>query len=71
MLTPDFKPFRFGYSARDLARCAEREVGKRRIVYANRVNTGRMTREQADVEISKMEAIAAHFDELAKRERLL
>ena len=68
MLTPDDFG---GYTARDLQKCAEREANVRRVVYRNRVNTGRMTREQADREISKMEAIAAHFDELARKERLL
>jgi hypothetical protein len=60
-----------GYTARDLAREAEREARMRRTVYQNRVMTGRMTRRDADNKITMMEAIAAHFDELAKRERLL
>lgn len=60
-----------GFTARDLQQCAEREAGLRRVVYRNRVNTGRMTRRQADTQITMMEAIAEHFAELAKRERLL
>jgi hypothetical protein len=68
MLTPDRNP---GYSMRDLAQCAEREVKLRRRVYANRVETGRMSRQQADAEIAKMGAIAAMLGEMAERERLL
>jgi hypothetical protein len=60
-----------GYTARDLAREAEREARMRRTVYQNRVMTGRMTRRDADNKITMMEAIAAHFDELARKERLL
>ena len=68
MLTPDRNP---GYSMRDLAACAERETRLRRKVYANRVETGRMSQGQADAEIRKMEAIAALLAEAAKSERLL
>jgi hypothetical protein len=70
MLTPDRQPFR-GFTARDLQREAAREANMRRTVYANRVLTGRMTRRDADNKITMMEAIAEHFDELAKRERLI
>jgi hypothetical protein len=61
----------FQYPARDLQRCAEREVAWRRRVYAGRVGTGRMTPNMARHEIAMMQAIAEHFAELAKRERLL
>jgi hypothetical protein len=69
MLTPD-RP-RHGYMMRDLQRCAEREACRRFKVYKNRVLTGRMTQHDAEIEIDKMEAIAAHFAELAEKERLL
>ena len=70
MLTPD-RP-RHGYMMRDLQLCAEREACRRFKVYKNRVLTGRMTQAQAEeLEIDKMEAIAAHFAELAEKERLL
>ena len=71
MLTATNRPSLRGYSARELQRCAEREAKLRRQVYANRVLTGRMSQAQADAEISKMQAIAEHFAELAERERLL
>ena len=71
MLTATNRPPFRGYTARDLQRCAEREAGFRRTVYRNRVLTGRMTQTQANAEIDKMAAIAEHFAELAKGERLL
>jgi hypothetical protein len=68
MLTAGRNP---GYALRDLAACADRETKLRRKVYANRVETGRMSRQQADTEIRKMEAIAELLAEAAKSERLL
>ena len=60
---------RFSYS--ELAECAERE-GKIRVrVYANRIETGRMTNAQAQREIAMMQAIAAHFRDLAARSEQL
>jgi hypothetical protein len=59
------------YTAQELAECAEREVKIRQRVYANRVLTHRMTQHQADVEIARMEAIAAWLRAEAERERLL
>ena len=59
------------YTTRDLQRCAERELTLRRQVYKNRVLTGRMSQQQADAEIAKMQAISEHLAELAERERLL
>lgn len=41
-----------------LADEALREAAMRRRVYAQRINTGRMTREQADLQIAKMDQIA-------------
>jgi hypothetical protein len=60
---------RFGYAV--LADCAQREVKMRQRVYPNRVLTGRMSHAFAQVEISKMQAIAEVLVELAKKERLL
>lgn len=54
-----------------LADCAQREVKWRRREYPNKIMTRRMTREFADLEIDKMAAIAEHFVELAKAEKLL
>jgi hypothetical protein len=58
-------------TARELAECAMREVRHRRVRYANRVLTGRMSQQQADAEIDKMAAIAEMLAEMAERERLL
>jgi len=60
-----------GYSIRDLVQCAAREAGMRRKVYPNRILTGRMTKKQADLEIDKMDAIAAILAEMEERERLV
>jgi uncharacterized membrane protein len=59
------------YSARELLECAEREVKIRQRVYANRVLTHRMSQHQADVEIARMEAIAAWLKREAEKERLI
>jgi hypothetical protein len=55
----------------ELQACAEREAKMRHRVYPRWVADERMTQKQADAEISKMEAIAAHFAALAEKERLL
>ena len=60
-----------GYSTRDLRACAERETNMRRKVYANRVLTGRMSRQMADAEIDKMAAIAELLAEIEEKERLI
>lgn len=70
MLTPDRPPLRT-YTASELLRCAERELRLRRQVYPNRVLTHRMSQHQADVEIARMQAIAAWLKREAERERLL
>lgn len=70
MLTPD-RPSNRGYTMRDLQACAERECNLRRRVYANRVLTHRMSQQQADAEINKMQAIAEMLAGMAERERLL
>ena len=59
------------YTAQELAECAEREVRQRKVRYANRVLTGRMSQQQADVEIARMQAIGAWLREEAERERLI
>ena len=59
------------YSAQELFECAERELKHRKVRYANRVLTGRMSQYQADVEIKRMEAIAAWLRTEADKERLL
>jgi hypothetical protein len=69
MLTAD-RP-RHGYMMRDLQLCADRAANSMRRRYPNYVLSHRMTRSQAELEIDRMEAIAAHFAELAEKERLL
>jgi hypothetical protein len=59
------------YSAQELAECAAREVKHRRVRYANRVLTHRMSQQQADSEIAKMGAISELLAEMAEKERLL
>jgi hypothetical protein len=59
------------YTARELLECAMREVRHRRVRYASRVLTGRMSQQQADAEIDKMAAIAEMLAVMAERERLL
>jgi hypothetical protein len=59
------------YSAQELAECAEREVRQRRVRYANHVLTHRMSQHQANVEIARMQAIAAWLREEVAREQLL
>ena len=53
------------FSNDQLANCALREMRWRIRVYPNRVFTGRMSQNKADVEIAMMEAIAEHFLALA------
>ena len=57
------------YTNQILADCAAREVKWRIRVYANRINSGRMTRAQAANEIAMMEAIRDHFLALAATEQ--
>jgi hypothetical protein len=59
------------YSASELQACAAREAKMRQRVYPKWVETGRMTQKNADLEISKMEAIAAHFAAMVEGEKLL
>jgi hypothetical protein len=59
------------YTTHELRVCAEREVAMRRRVYASWVEKGRMSQQQADLEIEKMAAIANYFFDLEQRERLL
>ena len=46
------------FTLTELRECAEREVKLRRRVYANRVDTGRMTQREADRQIAMMDEIA-------------
>jgi hypothetical protein len=60
------------FTLRELAECAERELKLRRRVYANRVDTGRMSEREAQRQIAMMEAIAMQLREAEQqRERLL
>lgn len=55
------------WSARDKMRCAQREAGYRRFVYAKRVAAGKMLQSKADEEIALMDEIAADYGELAAK----
>jgi hypothetical protein len=57
------------YSMNELFDCAKREVGQRKRLYPRLVESKTMTQQRATREIAMMEAIAAHFEEPAKRER--
>ena len=60
------------FTLRELAECAERELKLRRRVYANRVDTGRMSEREAQRQIAMMEAIAMQLREAEQQqERLL
>jgi hypothetical protein len=48
-----------------------REIRWRRKVFPNRVATSRMTPHEADYQIKIMEAIAADYERVAAKERLL
>lgn len=56
------------FTAADLAKCAEREVGQRRGVYPRLIGTGRLTQEKADREIQMMAEIARRLREQADAE---
>jgi hypothetical protein len=71
MLTADQRPAWRGYTAHQLQRCAERELGWRRKVYPNRVLTGRLSQTKAAMEIDMMRAIAEDYAALAAKEKLL
>lgn len=60
------------FSFAELADCAKRELGWRRVVYPRRVIAGSMTQHKADGEIAKMEAIERLLrDAEQRKERLL
>ena len=50
---------------------AEREVAMRKIVYPRLAQYDGQVNAENQLRIDKMQAIAAHFAELAKKERLL
>ena len=51
------------FTLTELRECAEREVRLRRRVYANRIETGRMSQREADRQIAMMEEIAERLRE--------
>jgi hypothetical protein len=53
------------FSAKEKARCTERELALRKRVYPNRVMTKRMTQREADYQIALMEEIASEYAEMA------
>ena len=55
----------------DQIACVKREIGFRRRVYARRVDSGSMTKAQAEREIAAMEAVLATLHRLEEKERLL
>jgi len=56
------------FRASELAECAEREVKQRKRVYPRRITEGRMTQSLAERQIAMMEAIAAHYRSMARKE---
>lgn len=58
------------YTNEEKRDCARREVKQRQRVYANRVDTGRMTQALADRQIALMAEIAEDYEKLAQDERL-
>ena len=48
-------------TAKDKLRCAERELGYRRVVYPRRVGDGKMRAEEAERQIEIMEAIVEDY----------
>lgn len=61
--------YRFSFT--DLHKCAVREANYRRYVYMKRVESGKMTRAQADSEIDKMAEIAELLRDVTESDRLL
>ncbi len=59
------------FTAAEKCEAAEREIKKRRRVYAALVEASRMTREFADLQIALMQEIADDYRERAKSEKLL
>ena len=53
------------FTPAQLAACCHREVGKRRGFYPKLVTMNKMSQAEADQEIAKMAAAAAHFEALA------
>jgi hypothetical protein len=59
------------FSYTDLAQCAERELNKRRYVYPKQIAAGKMSQQQANVELDMMRTIGELLRGLAAKERLL
>ena len=59
------------YTFTQLHACAAREVRQRKHVYPRLIEGGKMTQKFADDQTAQMQAIADHFEELSKTERLL
>jgi hypothetical protein len=59
------------FTNEQLRDCAKRELAMRRRVFPRWIEQKRITPQNAEIEIAKMEAIEKHFDALASRERLL
>ena len=59
------------FSAQDKLDCVQREIGKRKHVYARLVSEGKLSQAKATREIACMEAIAKDLEPLAAKERLL
>jgi hypothetical protein len=62
-LAPDTAPDRF--TVRELIEEAQREASMRRPLYEKQVRAGRMSREQADLQIDLMEAIVRRLTRTA------
>jgi hypothetical protein len=64
-------PHKDCFTVGDLRRCAEREVRIRMRTYPGRIETGRMTADQAGREIAMMEAITQWLLEEEQAELLV
>ena len=59
------------FTAHEKLRAVRREIGWRKRVYPNRIESGRMDKKQADYEIAIMQAIEQDYEVASQKERLL
>ena len=59
------------FTLTELRECAEREAKIRRRVYANRIETGRMSQREADRQIAMMDEIAERLRQFEQADLLI
>lgn len=59
-----------GFTAREKADCARREIAQRLRVYPRRIAEGKMSQALADRQIALMKEIAEEYDEKAEQDEL-